>query len=349
MEVIYIHHPYTAEQIPAEPVVLALGYFDGVHRGHQAVIKRAKEEATRRDCKLAVMSFNHHPSIVYQKLDIESMKYLSPVERKIELMAELEVDIFYVIEFTYDFGTLTPQSFVDQYIVGLHAKAVVAGFDYTYGPRDIADMEKLPEYAQKRFEIIEVPEQQEGEEKISSTSIRAALDSGNMEKVNHMLGYVYQFSGHVMHGDARGRTLGFPTANIKIGKHIRLPKTGVYVVSILIHGEWYRGMASIGYNITFEEGRQKTVEVNVLDFDRMIYGEVVTVRWHHFLRDEWKFTSVEALVEQLKQDQVDTENYFAVHPEAWPDIQTPVESVVRETVEEGKKTTLAKNSLEMEE
>lgn len=349
MEVIHIHHPYQSEQIPAEPVVLALGYFDGVHRGHQAVIKRAKEEAVKRGCKLAVMSFNHHPSIVYKKLDAETMKYLSPVDRKIELMAELGVDLFYIIEFTYDFGTLPPQAFVDQYIVGLHAVAAVAGFDYTYGPQEIASMAHLPEYAQGRFTIVEVPEQQEGEEKISSTTIRAALDRGEMEKANHMLGYVYQFTGHVMHGDARGRTLGYPTANIRVGKHIRLPKTGVYVVSIQVQGRWYRGMASIGYNITFEEGRQKTVEVNILGFDRMIYGEEVTVRWHHFLRDEWKFSSVGALVEQLKQDRINTEEYFHHHPEALETTDIPIETVIRETSAGGQDRHRDRKGLGMEE
>lgn len=317
MEIINLHHPYQKGQIPAEPVVLALGFFDGVHRGHQRVISEAKKEADKRNVKLAVMSFNHHPSIVFQKLDAETMRYLSVLDRKIELMEQLGVDYFYVIEFTYDFGTLSPAAFVDQYIVGLNATAVVAGFDYTYGPKEIADMAHLPQYAKGRFDIIEIPAQVGVDrEKISSTSIRLALDNGNMEKVNSMLGYTYQFSGYVMHGDARGREMGYPTANIKIEKNIRLPKGGVYVVSILVQGKWYRGMASIGYNITFEENREKTVEVNILDFSKMIYGERVTVRWHHYLRGEVKFSGMEELIRQLEQDQLDTENYFKENPSA---------------------------------
>src|SRR5699024_4546836 len=102
---------------------------------------------------------------------------------------------------------------------------------------------------------------------------------------------------------------------IKVGKQIRLPKTGVYVVSIEVQGKWYQGMASIGYNITFEENRDKTVEVNIFDFDRMIYGEKVKVRWHHFLRDEWKFSSAQELITQLEKDAVDTKSYFMAHPE----------------------------------
>ncbi len=315
METIYLQHPYKQDQIPTDSVILALGYFDGVHLGHQAVIKRAKEEADRRNCKLAVMSFNQHPSIVFQKLDAESMKYLSILDRKKELMAALDVDYFYVVEFTYDFGTLRPQEFVDQYLVGLNAEAIVAGFDYTYGPKAIANMARLPGYAKQRFDVIEVSQQSaENKEKISSTSIRQALDDGDLLKVNNMLGYIYQFSGRVMHGDARGRQLGYPTANIKLGRYIRLPKVGVYVVSIKVKDEWHQGMASIGYNITFEKNRQKTVEVNIFDFDKMIYGEKVTVRWHYYLRDEVKFDGIEGLIEQLEQDEIDARAYFVEHP-----------------------------------
>ena len=316
METIYLQHPYNKEDIPTDSIVLALGYFDGVHLGHQAVIKRAREEAERRNCKLAVMSFNQHPSIVFQKLDAESMRYLSILERKKELMAALGVDYFYVVEFTYDFGTLRPQEFVDQYLVGLNAEAIVAGFDYTYGPKTIADMSRLPKYAKQRFDVIEVSQQSaENREKISSTSIRQALDDGDLHKANQMLGYIYQFDGRVMHGDARGRELGYPTANIKLGRYIRLPKVGVYVVSIKVKDEWHQGMASIGYNITFEENRQKTVEVNIFDFDKMIYGEKVTVRWHHYLRDEVKFSGIEPLIEQLDQDEMDARAYFVKHPD----------------------------------
>lgn len=314
MEVINIHHPYQEKQIPEGPIVLALGYFDGVHLGHQAVIKRAKKEAEKREAKLAVMSFNQHPSIVYQKLEAENMQYLSVLERKEELMEELGVDYFYVIDFTYDFGTLKPQEFVDQYIVGLHAQAVVAGFDYTYGPKEIANMDLLPNYAKKRFDIVEVPAMMTSGKKISSTSIRTALDEGDMERVNGMLGYIYQLRGRVMHGDARGRTLGYPTANLQLDKQIRLPKIGVYVVSICVQGKWYEGMASIGYNITFEANRQKTVEVHIFDFDRMIYGEEVVVRWHHYLRDEIKFSGIDGLIEQLQMDEEKARYFFQHSP-----------------------------------
>ena len=314
MEIIHIHHPYDQKQIPDEQIVLALGYFDGVHRGHQEVIKRAKEIAENKNLKLAVMSFNHHPSIVFQKMNPETMQYLSTINRKAEIFENLGVDYFFVVSFTSAFASLRPQEFVDQYICGLHASAVVAGFDYTYGPREIADMKQLVHYAKDRFEVIEVAELKNEVEKISSTHIREALTEGDMEKANACLGYVYPIEGTVIHGDARGRLLGFPTANIQTEKHTRLPRNGVYIVSIRVNGTWHRGTASIGHNITFEAGRDKTVEVYILDFDKMIYGENVAVRWHHFIRSEIKFSGIEQLIAQLKSDEADTIAYFQDYP-----------------------------------
>lgn len=310
MEVINIHHPYKESQIPKEDAVLVLGFFDGVHRGHQKVIETAKKEANKRGAKLALMTFNHHPSVVFQKVDHKTMKYITTIEQKITRMEEEGIDILYVVEFTSAFAGLKPQEFVDEYIVGLNAVVAVAGFDYTYGKKEIAGMSHLPEYAKGRFDIIEVPEQTQGEEKISSTNIRKMMAEGNMEGANDFLGYTYQLSGMVVHGDKRGRLLGFPTANIKIPQKSLLPAVGVYAVKINVANQWYMGMAQIGYNITFEKDRPMTIEVNILDFDEDIYGEQVSVEWCHFLRKEMKFDGMEGLIEQLKQDEEDTREYF---------------------------------------
>ena len=311
MEIIEIHHPYKESQLPKEEVVLVLGFFDGVHRGHQAVINRGKEEAKAKGLKLAVMTFNQHPSIVFQKIDPTTMTYLTTVEQKASHMEKLGVDILYVIEFTSSFASLSPQAFVDQYMVGLHAKSVVAGFDYTYGPRDIATMANLPNYTQDRLDVITVPKLEDHDVKVSSTEIRDFLAAGDMEKATEFLGYIYSIEGTVVHGDARGRTLGFPTANIKVSHLTRLPRKGVYAVKIKVANKWYEGMAQIGRNITFEPGRDITVEVNILDFNQDIYGEQVAVEWYHYLRDEIKFDGVEGLIKQLNQDKVDTAEYFS--------------------------------------
>lgn len=310
MQVINIHHPYDPEKLPKDDVVLALGFFDGVHRGHKEVISTAKNIAEENNMKLAVMTFNHHPAVVFQKVDHKKMKYITTIEQKEERMSALGVDYLYVIEFTSSFAGLSPQDFVDEYMVGLHAKFVVAGFDYTYGKKDVANMTVLPEYAKGRFEVVEVKKLSDNEEKVSSTAIRECMKIGDMEAANKLLGYAYETTGTVVHGDKRGRLLGFPTANIKVPSYSLLPTGGVYVVKIKVADTWYMGMAQIGYNITFESNRPMTIEVNILDFTDDIYGEQVSVEWLHFLRGEKKFENVEGLISQLKQDELDTRKYF---------------------------------------
>ncbi|MGX7350923.1 riboflavin biosynthesis protein RibF [Enterococcus canis] len=310
MEIIRIRHPYQPEEIPNEDVVLVLGFFDGIHKGHQAVIQKGKQIAESRGLKLAVMTFNQHPSIVFKKIQPDTMKYLTSLEQKEQLMAEQGVDILYIVEFTSAFAHLAPQDFVDQYIVGLHAKVAVSGFDYTYGPKDIADVAHLPEYARERFDIITVSKKELDGYKISSTRIRELMEAGAMDEVAELLGYIYEIDGTVVHGDARGRLLGFPTANIKVKSTVRLPKEGVYAVELRIGDTWHVGMGSIGHNDTFGAGRDLTVEVYILDFHEDIYGEQVSVRWNHFLRDQVAFDGAEGLIKQLKQDEQDTADYF---------------------------------------
>ena len=310
MELIEIHHPYDPKVIPSDDVVMTLGFFDGVHRGHQAVIKRAKEEANKRGLKLAVMTFNQHPSIVFQKVDPKTVRYLTTIEQKANIMERLGVDYLYVIEFTSAFAGLSPQAFVDEYIVGLNAKVAVAGFDYTYGKKEIASMEHLPSYAQGRFDVITVEALLDHDLKISSSRVREYLDEGKMTLVSEMLAYDYVTTGIVVHGDARGRSLGFPTANVKTSSSVHLPKDGVYVVEIKVADTWYQGMAQIGHNITFEANRDRTVEVYILDFNQDIYGEQVEVKWLYYLRGEIKFDGIDGLVAQLNEDKQNTSLYF---------------------------------------
>ncbi|WVE62024.1 riboflavin biosynthesis protein RibF [Enterococcus faecium] len=311
MNIIKIRHPYQSEQIPEDDVVLVLGFFDGVHIGHQKVIKTGMEIAQKEGLKLALMTFNQHPSIVFKKIDPSSVKYLTSLKQKEEKMAALGIDYLYEVDFTSSFAHLAPQEFVDQYIVGLHAKYAVSGFDYTYGPKDIADVAHFPEYAKGRFKIVTVSKEEEQGEKISSTRIRGLLDSGQVKEAAKLLGCTYEVEGVVVHGDARGRLLGFPTANVKVKSTVHLPKEGVYVSEIKIGETWYPAMGSIGHNDTFGEGRELTVELYILDFNQDIYGEHVAVRWNQFLRDKVKFSSVEELIEQLKEDEQATAEYFS--------------------------------------
>lgn len=313
MQVIHLKYPIDLNDktIDQAPKVFALGFFDGVHLGHQAVIQRALAIGKQRQLPVAVMTFDKYPGIVFHKVDADNFDYLTTLARKEQLMAEMGVDALYVVDFTSKVGHLTPQAFVDQFLVDLGTRVAVAGFDYTYGKPDVANMTCLPDYAQGRFEVVQVAEQKLGPEKISSSKIRADLNHGNVDEANKFLGYVYQTSGIVVHGEARGRELGYPTANIKTTDGERLPGIGIYATEILVDGHWYPAMTSVGRNITFGDQRPVTVEVNLFDFHQDIYGENIELRWNHWLRGEVKFTGANALIEQLVQDEQESRAYFA--------------------------------------
>ncbi len=306
MKRIKMKHPYNPEDIIQEDIVLILGFFDGVHLAHQKVIKEGVRIAKERNLKVALMTFNRSPKIVYQKYQPGEYHYLTQSEQKYTLIEKLGVDIIYEVFFNSEFGNLPPQDFVQQYIIDWNAKIVVAGFDYTYGKPNIASMEHLPQYSQDKFEIVQVGEEKVSDESISSTLIRQYIKEGKVDKANAMLGYTYETIGYVVHGDARGRELGYPTANVHSHPYTLLPRVGVYAVRLTVKGQQYNGMASVGYNVTFGERHYITVEVNIFDFNDVIYGDDVKVEWVAYLRDEEKYASVDQLIEQLEQDKVDT-------------------------------------------
>lgn len=312
MKIVKLKEPYDKNAIVDSPIVLALGFFDGVHRGHQEVIKRAIEKGKSLGVKVAVMTFDRHPKIIFQNIDGEKFKYLTMLDEKLEHFKNLGVDIAYVVKFDENLAYLSPQDFIDKYVVGLHAVCVVAGQDYTYGKHDIANMDTISDFAKGRFEIITVDHLQRNDQKISSTQIRKDLDSGNVEAANLLLGYQYENHGTVEHGFKRGRKIGFPTLNVSIPKNERILGEGVYAVKVKVDKDnsWYEGMASIGHNETFGDDLEKTVEINLFNFDKSIYGEKVIVKWYKFLREMVKFDSVEELIDQLNKDKRDTEAFF---------------------------------------
>lgn len=312
MKIVKLKEPYDKNAIVDSPIVLALGFFDGVHRGHQEVIKRAIEKGKSLGVKVAVMTFDRHPKIIFQNIDGEKFKYLTMLDEKLEHFKNLGVDIAYVVKFDENLAYLSPQDFIDKYVVGLHAICVVAGQDYTYGKHDIANMDTISDFAKGRFEIITVDHLQRNNQKISSTQIRKDLDSGNVEAANLLLGYQYENHGTVEHGFKRGRKIGFPTLNVSIPKNERILGEGVYAVKVKIDKDnsWYEGMASIGHNKTFGDDLEKTVEINLFNFDKSVYGEKVIVKWYKFLREMVKFDSVEELIDQLNKDKRDTEVFF---------------------------------------
>ena len=304
-----LHYPIQNFKQPVCQVV-AMGFFDGVHLGHQAVIKRAKAEADALGVPLAVLTYDPHPSVAFKALT-EPLKYLTVVKQKAQLLETLGVSEMYKMQFTSQLAGLSPQVFVDEVLMQLNPVAVVAGFDHLYGSdKNQANMANLAIYAKARFDVIIVPEFDDLGLKIGSSKIRSALCVGDMQTVNRQLGRIYHTTGIVVHGEARGRELGFPTANVLTPELEWLPGIGIYAVKISIAGQWHIGMASIGRNVTFGDNRPITVEINILDFNQAIYGEDVTVAWHHHLRGEVKFNQVDDLITQLEKDKVATRTYF---------------------------------------
>lgn len=307
MEIINIHHPVNADMLPIEPTVMVLGYFDGIHLGHQEVIKTAKKVADEKNLPLAVLTFTQHPSIVFEKFNqSKMMKHLISPEDRMSLFKALGVDMLYLVEFTSAFSKISPEAFVNLYLRDFRAEIVVCGFDYTFGKN--ADTEKLKKIAND-IEIIVVPKFSIDNQKVSSTRVREALEVGDVNMSQKLLGRPYQFSGLVVHGEARGRTLGFPTANLELEKYVYEPEVGVYVVDVVINDMSYRGAASIGYNDTFGDNLSKTIEIYILDFNEEIYGETVRVKWLSKIRGMIKFNGVEELINQLKSDETTARNY----------------------------------------
>ncbi|PPA72019.1 riboflavin biosynthesis protein RibF [Jeotgalibacillus proteolyticus] len=311
MKVITLHHPHSMNQHDFPELSLALGFFDGVHRGHQTVIQTAKSYAREHGLKTGVMTFDPHPSVVLSTKKKE-VDYLTSIERKLELFAEQDVDYAFVVRFTSSFASLEPQQFADQYLIALNAAHVTAGFDYTYGKFGRGTMETLPFHSRNKFTWTAVGEIKDEEEKISSTRIRRILKEGNVEEANRLLGYHYQLEGLVVHGDKRGRKIGFPTANIQINHELLVPSTGVYAVRLFVHDRWIEGVCNIGYKPTFNSPDHKvlTVETHLFNFNENIYGEKIKAEWHVRIRSEKKFNGIEELVGQIERDKAAAIDYF---------------------------------------
>lgn len=306
MDIIELKHPYNRKKIVDEEIVLILGFFDGVHLAHQHLIKEGVRIGKERHLKVALMTFNRNPKIVYEKIINDSYTNLTQFEQKAEKIKELGVDILYKVFFNSELGNLAPEDFVEQYIVNWNAKVVVAGYDYTYGKPELASMNHLPVHAKNRFSVIKIGEEKKAGETISSTQVRNYIKEGKLKKANQMLGYPYETLGFVIRGDARGRNLGYPTANIYSHPYTLLPKNGIYAVYLTVKGIRYSGMASIGYNITFKKEKKLSVEVNIFDFNEEIYGDDVKIEWISYLRSEKKFGSVQQLTEQLVEDEIES-------------------------------------------
>ncbi|AQP42201.1 bifunctional riboflavin kinase/FAD synthetase [Streptococcus gallolyticus] len=282
----------------AKDSVLVLGYFDGLHRGHKALFDKAKEIAKRDNLALTVLTFNESPRLALSRFTSDLLLSLTSPEKRYDKFAEYGVDYLYLIDFTSTFSKLSAKNFLENYIKQLRAKTIVVGFDYKFG-HDRKDAIDLAQ--QFNGEVVVVPEVQDNGEKISSTRIRQLIFDGNIKEVNRLLGYNFSTRGIVVHGDARGRTIGFPTANLAPIDNVFLPGDGVYVSDVIVNGKSYRAMTSVGKNVTFG-GTELRLEANIFDFKDEIYGETVEIIWLDKIRDMVKFAGADELIEQLKSD-----------------------------------------------
>lgn len=290
---------------------LALGFFDGVHAGHQAVIQEAANKGRELGIKTAVMTFDPHPSLVLGGRK-EQIFYITPLEQKLDVLKNLQVDTVFVVRFTSDFAKLTPSQFIESFIKQANVKHVTAGFDYTFGAFGKGTMHDMEQLADGKYSVSVVGKQELCGEKISSTRIRKELKVGNMEEVKQLLGRPFLLSGVVVHGDKRGRTIDFPTANIQPTEGQYTPATGVYAVKIQVQEKWHNGVCNVGYKPTFNNPDEKklSIEVHIINFDQSIYGEEVIVHWYKRIRSEKKFNGIEELKAQIGKDKLEAIEYF---------------------------------------
>lgn len=286
--------------------VITIGTFDGVHLGHRKIIERINQLAKERNGQSVIITFHPHPRFVINP-DDTTLKLLSTVDEKIKLLEDCGVDVAVIIPFSREFSEQSPEDYIENFLVKyFHPSCIVIGYDHKFGRDRKGDFHLLEQLKKKyNFDLEEISKQALDDITISSTKIRNALHDGEITKANELLGYAYTLSGLVIKGLQNGRKLGYPTANLQLIEPTKLtPKTGIYAVYVYVDGIKKRGMLSIGYNPTFG-GKHISVEVNILDFDKDIYGQMITLEFVKYIRSEKKFNSIEDLIAAIDQDKVD--------------------------------------------
>lgn len=281
--------------------VLTIGNFDGVHLGHQAVLAQVKAQAQARGEAATVMTFEPQPQELFQP-DKAPARLTNFREKHLALRAQA-VDRHIVIEFNRKFAQLPAQQFIEEVLVRqLGVSFLVVGDDFRFGRGREGDFALLKSAGQNLgFEVVDTHSYRQQQKRVSSTAIRAALAAGDFTDAAAMLGRPYQLQGRVVHGEKKGRTLGFPTANLQL-KRLHSPLQGVFAVKVQrADGSWHAGVANIGKRPTLA-GAKMQVEVHLFDFDEQVYGEHLLVQPVHFIRGEQKFADLEALQAQIVKD-----------------------------------------------
>lgn len=321
MEVINIAqaHQFGPHDLPAvverHRFSVAVGNFDGLHQGHQQVIGKALQLAERDQLSSGVLTFHPHPLVVLGRVE---PSYLTPLPDKLSLLEQMGLDAVFVVEFTAPFSKLTPEQFVERFIIGLNIKHIVTGFDFRFGQKGTGNSETLETWSQttSAFKAHILPSIDYQQEKISSSRVRRLLAEGRVGDVFPLLGRYHSCSGEVVHGEKRGRTIGFPTANIKLHQPYVLPKEGVYAVKVQRKADQFNGVLNLGRKPTFDGVyAQPEMEVHLFDLDDDLYGETLRVQFVAYIRAERKFPSVKELKAQIEQDVHETKRRLKLDKE----------------------------------
>lgn len=283
-----------------ENLAIALGFFDGVHLGHKAVINAAVDYAKKNNIKSAVVTFRQSP---YVALNNVKPNYIITLEEKIKAIKKLGVDYLYLSDFTEDLAKQTASDYLKNLVDDLHPKMIATGFNHYFGYNKSGGVDYLRLMQQEYgYEFKEINPIKLNEDVISSTAIRKALSNGDISKANSMLGYRFYVKNEVIKGRQIGRTIGFKTANLKMPeKMINIPD-GVYAVEVEVLGKKHMGIANFGSNPTVTDDSQKLLEVHIIDFNQDIYGELVKVSFLVKIRNEKKFQSLTELKAQIEKD-----------------------------------------------
>lgn len=289
------------------PISLCIGYFDGLHLGHQQLVAETVRLAKLHGVESALFTFDPHPDLLLKKKKFLGL--LTPLETRIEVAKTLGIDKVFVLDFNEEVMHLAPSMFYQRVLQPLHVQDLVCGFDFRFGYKGQGNIETLQQFSSSQFRVHVIDEVHDQFGKISSTRIFGCLQEGHVDEAANLLGRPYSVKGIVVHGFGNGAKLGYPTANLDTNGYF-LPRGGVYAVEVLHRGEHYYGMASIGVHPTINKLAVPVLEVHMFDFNQTIYGDTIEVLFHRFLRPEIKFESVRDLQVQMALDKSESISRF---------------------------------------
>ncbi len=306
---------------PFKKAVITIGSFDGIHAGHRKILQRVQSLAEEINGESVVITFYPHPRTVLDPAS-NTINVITTLDEKLALLKKMGIQNVVVVPFTFEFSQQLPREYIEKFIVGNFNPAyIVIGYDHRFGLHRNGDITLLKEYESEcNFKVVEIPRQDIDDIAISSTRIRKAILSGEMQEAEEYLGYPYLLTGKVIHGDKMGTKIGYPTANLQIEDKAKLiPKEGIYAVQIEIDDVPFDGMMYIGKRPTVSDQTNDNIEINVFDFNQIIYNRDIKVHTIQFIREDQKFDGVEALKKQIQQDEEDAKEILSTYKKKFPD------------------------------